>query len=90
MNDKELIHEQYKKVLVEADEELLYNNSMKDGYIYPNKEEAKEAAVKFNDEFQNLMSKYGVHFTGDDSCSFEYVTTRYYDESGNIKEYELW
>ena len=29
MNDKELIHEQYKKVLVEADEELGYNNSMK-------------------------------------------------------------
>ena len=29
MNDKELIHEQYKRVLVEADEELGYNNSMK-------------------------------------------------------------
>jgi hypothetical protein len=29
MNDKELIHEQYKKVLVEADEELGYNYGMK-------------------------------------------------------------
>jgi len=29
MNDQELIHEQYKRVLAEANEELGYNNSMK-------------------------------------------------------------
>jgi hypothetical protein len=89
-NDLQSIHEQYKRIISEANEEPRYNNGMDEDYVYPNKEEARQACLKFNDEFQALMSKYGVHMTGDDSSSFEYATAHYYDEGGNIKKYVLY
>ena len=64
---------------------------MRDDFeIYPNREEAVKACIEFNDQFQELMTRYKVYMTGDDSCSFKYVTTRYYDESGRVKEYVLY
>ncbi len=58
MNDKELIHEQYKKVLVEADEELGYNNNMKKMEL-TKEDKAKIANVKkFEEQLQKLLDKF--------------------------------
>ena len=65
---------------------------MRDDFeIYPNREEAAKACIEFNDQFQELMAKYKVYMTlSPEPCSFEFVTTRYYDESGKVKEYVLY
>ena len=58
--------------------------------IHPNKEEAAMACIEFNNQLIELMDKFNVYMTGDDSCSFEYSAARYYDESGKVKEYVLY
>jgi hypothetical protein len=87
MNDQDLIHERYKSILTEANEEPRYNNSMNDKKIYPNREEAINAIRQFMDRLYELEEMYGVSLAENDPSAGSYYTARYYNEKGEVKTY---
>ncbi len=87
MNDQDLIHEQYKKVLTEADESSQTNYGMNDKKIYPNREEAINAVRQFMDRLYELEELYGVRLDENDSSAGSWYTARYYNEKGEVETY---
>lgn len=55
--------------------------------IYDNRELAKEACEKCNEELDTILEKYKVRITSNNLCCDIYLTTKYRDENGKIKEY---
>jgi hypothetical protein len=58
--------------------------------IHPNLNSAKEACRLYLEAMHELQDKFHVYETCDDSCVQTYVTARYLNEEGIIKEYTHW
>jgi hypothetical protein len=58
--------------------------------VHPNLNSAKEACRLYLEAVYELQDKFHVFETCDDSCVQTYVSARYLNEEGVIKEYTHW